>query len=321
MLKSCSSRRLIADRGSFQASASGGAIGPDVLPTDPKTGRPDNAARDSNLLGYSGMIPNTLLPMFLGNSIRWFPTHLAAFNTFWLIGGANHLSPECQPPAALRSAACRPSGSIVLSTRCVQAALCCCAGSISAFTWLIYGVMIHPSSELPGRPFQCTRRQSPPPFSPPLHLTTPSNVLWRGGSDQCRTSADWAWAWDADPWYQPGAGELPAGALHQQPQQSDDQADTARRQRWAHLIPGGAAVWAPSFRAPNEPEEPRGDGAGAGAGAVCCDKLLFGKGVTAAERAALAAMAAGEPGERAEEPAGPKEPLQWRGAGLAPVQV
>ena len=160
-----------------------------------------------------------------------------------------------------------------------------------------------------------------PPFSPPLHLTTPSNVLWRGGSDQCRTSADWAWAWDADPWYQPGAGELPAGALHQQPQQSDDQADTARRQRWAHLIPGGAAVWAPSFRAPNEPEEPRGDGAGAGAGAVCCDKLLFGKGVTAAERAALAAMAAGEPGERAEEPAGPKEPLQWRGAGLAPVQV
>jgi hypothetical protein len=36
---------------------------------------------------YAGLIPNAILPLFLGGAIKWFPSHMAAFNTFFYIGG------------------------------------------------------------------------------------------------------------------------------------------------------------------------------------------------------------------------------------------
>ena len=189
------------------ASASGGAIGPDVLPVDPLTRRPDNAARDGNLLGWANLVPNTILPMFLGNAMRWFPSHLAAYNTFWLIGG-----------------------------------------SISACGWLMYGLMIHPSSELPGRPWQCTRH--------------------------------WAWPQEDDPWYQPAEGEWPAGPLHLPTNVAAAEADLLRRRHWASK-PGGAALWAPQFRRRLESSD-RSHRSQAGLGALACDRLLFASAAMAA---------------------------------------
>eukprot|EP01047_Picozoa_sp_COSAG01_P052930 COSAG01_NODE_5617_length_4143_cov_2.188180_5_plen_203_part_00 len=37
---------------------------------------------------YAGLIPNAILPLFLGGAIKWFPSHMTAFNTFYTIGGA-----------------------------------------------------------------------------------------------------------------------------------------------------------------------------------------------------------------------------------------
>lgn len=51
------------------------------------TGRASNPARDSSLQGFAGQIPNVILPMMLGGAIRWFPSHLHAFNTFYVVGG------------------------------------------------------------------------------------------------------------------------------------------------------------------------------------------------------------------------------------------
>ena len=66
------------------ASAGGGALGIDVLPVDPATGRTKNPARDQGLQGYAAQIPNVFLPMFLGGAMKWFPSHLMAFNTFYV---------------------------------------------------------------------------------------------------------------------------------------------------------------------------------------------------------------------------------------------
>lgn len=59
------------------AQGGGGALGVDVLPIGPD-GRPSNPARDSNLQGYAGLLPNAILPLFLGGAMKWFPSHLAA---------------------------------------------------------------------------------------------------------------------------------------------------------------------------------------------------------------------------------------------------
>ena len=58
-----------------------------MLPIDPSTGRANNPARDSALQGFAGQIPNVVLPMCLGGAIKWFPNHLQAFNTFYIVGG------------------------------------------------------------------------------------------------------------------------------------------------------------------------------------------------------------------------------------------
>jgi hypothetical protein len=173
-------------------------------------GRPADAGRDMNLLGYAGLIPNTVLPMFLGNAIKWFPTHLAAFNTFWAVGG-----------------------------------------SVGGVAWLIFGLMIHPSSERPGRSWQCTRH--------------------------------WAWDPDEDPWYQPARGERAAGPLWQPAEVAAAEADRLRRRHWAANL-GGAALWAPRFRAREEERA-----AGGGPGAALCDRLLYGG-------AALARLGTGRAG-------------------------
>jgi hypothetical protein len=68
------------------AQGGGGALGVDVLPTG-SDGRPNNAARDSNLQGYAGLVPSAILPIFLGGAMKWFPSHMSAFNTFYIIGG------------------------------------------------------------------------------------------------------------------------------------------------------------------------------------------------------------------------------------------
>ena len=68
------------------ASAGGGSLGPDVLPVG-EDGRPSNAGRDTQLQGWAGRVPNVFLPMALGSAIQWFPDHLSAFNTFYIVGG------------------------------------------------------------------------------------------------------------------------------------------------------------------------------------------------------------------------------------------
>eukprot|EP01047_Picozoa_sp_COSAG01_P050417 COSAG01_NODE_5099_length_4488_cov_2.306220_3_plen_328_part_00 len=50
-------------------------------------GRPSNAARDSQLLGWAGRVPNVFLPMALGSGMSWFSSELAAFNAFYVVGG------------------------------------------------------------------------------------------------------------------------------------------------------------------------------------------------------------------------------------------
>jgi hypothetical protein len=124
------------------ASAGGGALGMDVLPTDKSTGRPSNPARDSGLQGFAGQIPNVFLPMTLvreivtramcvsaglhslrppkcspqGGAIYHFDSHQAAFNTFFVVGGV-----------------------------------------ISIISWWMLALCVHPPNEKPGRRWQCTR--------------------------------------------------------------------------------------------------------------------------------------------------------------------
>ena len=45
------------------------------------------SARDANLQSYAALIPSAILPMFLGGAMKWFPSHMAAFNSFYIVGG------------------------------------------------------------------------------------------------------------------------------------------------------------------------------------------------------------------------------------------
>ena len=68
------------------ATSASGAFTMDCLPADDE-GRPLSAARDLNLLGWAGRIPETAFPLLLGYSFVWFPNHVVAFRTFFTIGG------------------------------------------------------------------------------------------------------------------------------------------------------------------------------------------------------------------------------------------
>jgi hypothetical protein len=87
---------------------------------------------------WAGLIPNTALPILLGSTMRWFPSHLVAFRCFFLIGG-----------------------------------------SISALAWLVMLLMVHPSSERPGRLAQCTRHWVWDRTDEPVMSTFAAALVWR----------------------------------------------------------------------------------------------------------------------------------------------
>eukprot|EP01051_Picozoa_sp_SAG22_P009995 SAG22_NODE_872_length_6726_cov_2.255923_6_plen_285_part_00 len=68
------------------ATAASGALMMDCLPADER-GQPKAAARDLNLHEWARRIPETGFPLLLATSMTWFPSHLAAFNWYFLIGG------------------------------------------------------------------------------------------------------------------------------------------------------------------------------------------------------------------------------------------
>lgn len=59
----------------------------DCLPAD-EEGKPLKPARDMNMYVWSYLLPQTGLPILLGDSVSWFPTHRQAYSTFWIVGGA-----------------------------------------------------------------------------------------------------------------------------------------------------------------------------------------------------------------------------------------
>lgn len=69
------------------AGVSGACFGLDLLPIG-KDGRPANPARDQNLAGYAGRLTGCWLPIVVGILIKYFPSHQAAFKTFFIIGGS-----------------------------------------------------------------------------------------------------------------------------------------------------------------------------------------------------------------------------------------
>jgi hypothetical protein len=38
-------------------------------------------------LAWSGLITSTGFPILMGSSLNWFPSHMAAFTTFFYVGG------------------------------------------------------------------------------------------------------------------------------------------------------------------------------------------------------------------------------------------
>eukprot|EP01051_Picozoa_sp_SAG22_P016071 SAG22_NODE_2201_length_2844_cov_1.754098_1_plen_741_part_00 len=66
------------------ASASGGALGMDCLPTGPD-GRPKNAGRDQALQGQAGRIPGAVMPIALAGLLGFFPTHLLGYRWFFAV--------------------------------------------------------------------------------------------------------------------------------------------------------------------------------------------------------------------------------------------
>eukprot|EP01052_Picozoa_sp_SAG31_P019658 SAG31_NODE_1444_length_8321_cov_2.478716_8_plen_184_part_00 len=68
------------------ATAASGALMMDCLPSDER-GQPTAAARDLNLHEWARRIPETGFPLLLATSMTWFPSHLVAFNWYFLVGG------------------------------------------------------------------------------------------------------------------------------------------------------------------------------------------------------------------------------------------
>jgi hypothetical protein len=63
-----------------------GALPMDCLPCD-DDGKPLRPARDMNFYSWGGLLSGTGLPILLGDSIKLFPSHTAAYSTFWVVGG------------------------------------------------------------------------------------------------------------------------------------------------------------------------------------------------------------------------------------------
>jgi Na+/melibiose symporter-like transporter len=66
--------------------AAAGAIQMDCIPVG-ADGRPLNAGRDMCLYCCASLLCATGFPLLLGHAFTWFPSHVEAYNTFWVIGG------------------------------------------------------------------------------------------------------------------------------------------------------------------------------------------------------------------------------------------
>ena len=62
------------------AVAALGALPMDCLPAD-EEGKPLKPARDMNMYVWSYLLPQTGLPILLGDSVSWFPTHREAYSS------------------------------------------------------------------------------------------------------------------------------------------------------------------------------------------------------------------------------------------------
>ena len=67
-------------------TAASGSLMMDCLPSDDE-GRPLSASRDLAFHEWASRIPETGLPLVMGASFLWFPSHTAAFQTFFCVGG------------------------------------------------------------------------------------------------------------------------------------------------------------------------------------------------------------------------------------------